>query len=1007
MPVIREKKNYITQPVGVVRAGADTFGVSTGIGDLADTLITNSYNDLVAQAKKRGEDVARTISETRFKSLNPTTGQLEVLQPPSTFGTAAANAYQSLIERRYVASIESDITNKAKVYAVQFENSVDGYSKFKSSLDEDVQSIVDNTDPRFRDLAQSMGSSLAASYESNFLQKEIQRNIANTVNATIVDLDKQATNISQTITTQDFSLFNTETGQNELAENTELIQGLLDSTSIIAHETYLINPDEKILTSTIDNTLSKVGIAYGEALIKEISRHAEENSEGNTVSLTEDIALVSLALRHGKDFPAELRPELKALVDQVLSLTVNTRDIDENGEYQEGISKQNVYPLISQSIQTTLNQTTPEFRTLEAIHNQGIQDAENRRNLITENSINDEHKVLKSNAAEQIANLAPSGDWKAIMTLIEDTVNQSTELLKTANNEGKILKSPTEIRADSQDLKRNLLNYALNNVGFIGAPTTISDGVSARTRSFNLSESNSILRFAQTNNPDHLPEQIRQPILDVLEFAGEDRIYALNTLTSQANNVVQGFQQSQQEIQNINTVNDINQGTARPDLQTNRELFDSNIVLPMLENLGIPDIDTGGNVFLRSDYADYQSDVIQKMSETNMVSESLIKAYSGVMSGSITNETQIFNVMSTMLALDRSKDAVGNDRNILQKSLKDNDYAMFNAIKDAVSLEGTSSLPNIIGKLRSADVNSIEFKRNKIAVFQSFVQDNLPDGNSNFSKLSEQNQNQLILDAAFFRNGITDVMVRADMANRLDGYIDYHVAVNGNADAFSNFVGVMFDKYYQTNDGLIVDPANPNMDRSVYSLRNKAVGITPESRIKTASIINEMMKEQGFTNGMVIAQDEFLPSAVRGVIGSNLLIGESTVEKVEDITFGEGSPFRRVYLMPFANDPYGESFYTRRDSEGPIFTENTVYTAVTKEPDGSFIPYIVDGKVFSISYKEIHDKVFEESNEQERIALEKNYQLSRIIQEDTTLDFLPETLGNIAREQIFNMMSFD
>ena len=88
MPVIREKRSYFTQPVGVVRAGADSFGVTSGIGELADSLIKGSYDTLVEQAKEKGQDLARTVKQSTFKSLNPETGQVEALKPPSTGMTA-------------------------------------------------------------------------------------------------------------------------------------------------------------------------------------------------------------------------------------------------------------------------------------------------------------------------------------------------------------------------------------------------------------------------------------------------------------------------------------------------------------------------------------------------------------------------------------------------------------------------------------------------------------------------------------------------------------------------------------------------------------------------------------------------------------------------------------------------------------------------------------------------------------------------------------------------------
>lgn len=1008
MPVIREQKSYINQPVGVVRAGADTFGVTTGIGELADTLITDSYNQLIEKAKKRGEDVAKTISSTRFQTLNPKTGQVEVLQPPSTFGRAAADAYQTLIERRYVSSLEQDITNKAALYATQFENSVDGFSKFKDALDKDVQTIVEKTDVRFRDLTSAMGSSLVASYEANFLQKEIARNIANTANATLVDLDNQASNTSSIITNQNFSIVSDPDGMNEILETGENIQAYLDASSKIAHDVYQITQENEVLTKSIGNTVSKVGTAYGELIVTEITRLSENNDDLDPKYL---LALTSTSLRSGGKFKENLPKELQAIIDQVLSLEINQRDINKDGEYEENFSRQELYPLISSSIQATLNQATPELGTLYATSQEVINNLQRQNEIVQEISINKEHEVLITKTIQQINDFAKSGDWQGIMSVIDSASNDSEKLLITENSEGKIIKSPDQIRSDTATIKRALLTEALRSVPFVGEPLKLPNGDMVQTDSFNLAESHSILAFAQTNDSSRLLKNIRQPILDLLDFAGPDRSYALETLATNASSVIDGYVVSTEQQNKNQIVNDINQSVARGDLKENRILFDKDILFKTLSENGMENVETGGNIFLRHDYPDFQQLIVTEMMNKNIVSESLIKAYSGVVSGSINNPQDIFNIMSTMLSLDRAVDANGNPRNILLKALPDNEYAKFNAIKDVVTLEGTRNLPDIIGKLRNMDVNSVEHNRSKIAIYESFVKKHLKDEKFNFKTISDQNRNELILRAAFRDAKIDDPLVQADLSNRLDGFIDYHVAVNGNADAFSEIVTVMYDEYYQPNDSMIVDPANPTMERSVYSLRNKSIGQSPELRIKTAMVINNLLAEEGATNAMMIAEDQLVPSGLRDVpFVSGMFVGGKLQEDIEELAFGDSAPLKRIFLMPLPEDPYGGSTFINRDSDGPAFTENTVYTAVIKKSDGSFEPFIFENKdgqnvIFSISYEELHNEVFKDVDAKRKAELQANFELSRLIQESNVLSYLPGPLEDIGEEQLFNMLS--
>ncbi|MDC0442418.1 hypothetical protein OAL94_02715, partial [Candidatus Pelagibacter sp.] len=306
MPVIREKRSYFTQPVGVVRAGADSFGVTSGIGELADSLIKGSYDTLVEQAKEKGQDLARTVKQSTFKSLNPETGQVEALKPPSTFGTAAANAYQELIETRYIASVEDEINNSAKTNFARYENDRDGYAKFKTNLESDVDSILQNVDPRFKSLTESLGSSLVASYESNFLTKKIKREQQDAINAGLQIIDNNLDAVSSSFATISFdpSVAEDATNLADIQQNFESLQGVVDASVYQLNQMYSISDDAKVFNAGRE----KIALKVSDMLNQKLAEIA-----GQTGNTGEALHAKNVLLSGGKGIET-LTPPYKAFV---------------------------------------------------------------------------------------------------------------------------------------------------------------------------------------------------------------------------------------------------------------------------------------------------------------------------------------------------------------------------------------------------------------------------------------------------------------------------------------------------------------------------------------------------------------------------------------------------------------------------------------------------------------------------------------------------------------------
>ena len=80
MAVIRQRREVIDKPIGVIRADTSSAQAHESIGNLADTLIETSFNALKREAKQAGTTSAQRQSLEGLRTINPETGLPEAFQ---------------------------------------------------------------------------------------------------------------------------------------------------------------------------------------------------------------------------------------------------------------------------------------------------------------------------------------------------------------------------------------------------------------------------------------------------------------------------------------------------------------------------------------------------------------------------------------------------------------------------------------------------------------------------------------------------------------------------------------------------------------------------------------------------------------------------------------------------------------------------------------------------------------------------------------------------------------
>ena len=170
MAVIKQRRQFLPQSIGVIRANTGAAEVARSVNGLANAMIETSFDELKKQARDRGQELAEVAD---LRAIDPKTGRIEALTVPTGLGRAAADAYEELIEKRYVSQTEQDFKIKAAELAVAYEFDPDGVAKFATEFGEYIEETAANASPKFASVFRNFGAALLS---SNRLSLQQNRN---------------------------------------------------------------------------------------------------------------------------------------------------------------------------------------------------------------------------------------------------------------------------------------------------------------------------------------------------------------------------------------------------------------------------------------------------------------------------------------------------------------------------------------------------------------------------------------------------------------------------------------------------------------------------------------------------------------------------------------------------------------------------------------------------------------------------------------------------------------
>ena len=301
MAVIKQRRQFLPQSIGVVRANTGAGDVARSVSGLADAMIETSFQELKKQARDRGVEMAQAASIADLRAINPTTGEPEAFVIPSGFGREAADAYEELIERRYIAQTEQDFKIKARELAIELENDPDGVAKFSSQFGIFVEESAANASPKFENIISNIGSALLASNKLSLQQEANKRERQNLADRLALDVSDAGKTLSALTGSANYTSGSSSYEDAGLLLDEKLKEINLAVTSNVITETRAEELRRSLTQSMYAGSAQRI-VAKIDAL---------EGADSQTVN---DIRI---AIQSGnlEAVPEELRPEIENIIN--------------------------------------------------------------------------------------------------------------------------------------------------------------------------------------------------------------------------------------------------------------------------------------------------------------------------------------------------------------------------------------------------------------------------------------------------------------------------------------------------------------------------------------------------------------------------------------------------------------------------------------------------------------------------------------------------------------------
>ena len=175
MAVIREKRNFRIGPIGVARADEGGRIVGEAIAQAANQSADIFFREGLRVAERVGEEAGQAADAGAILTINPQTGQPEAYTPPAPFGTAAAEAYQRVVQRRFEQSMDDEMRTKSAELSARYENNPNGAALYESAMSDYIAAMSENATGQFQGYIADTGASYLNLTRSSMAINQMRR----------------------------------------------------------------------------------------------------------------------------------------------------------------------------------------------------------------------------------------------------------------------------------------------------------------------------------------------------------------------------------------------------------------------------------------------------------------------------------------------------------------------------------------------------------------------------------------------------------------------------------------------------------------------------------------------------------------------------------------------------------------------------------------------------------------------------------------------------------------
>ncbi len=846
MAVIREKRQFMNQPIGVVRADLGGDLVAKGVGQLADTLIQGSFKNLVEDAQQEGAELAQSMAASKLRTINPETGEPEAFATPSQFGRSASKAYQAVIERRYVTETEQDLkAESARIYAETYLKP-NGFEEYSTRFRSYAEGITENALPRFQQVVAGMSGSLVASTELDFIKRKADSDRQNESFALQEAADRESVTLTQTISAvPDFS---DPIAQQDLRG---LIEGLFQAqrngleSTVYDARTYSAQ-ENKLITGISTGIKNQINAAY----------LATQNSS-NPLTL-EDIKSAEMSINAGGKGIDSVDERLRPFVEFAQSFAVNLSDADGN------IEERNFSSALSSALGADLTSLYQDVNQIKQLNDSALSESERADRLSFELDLfSPDGKGGINQFVESMQTFISEGAYDTVSDMLQAKSNS----IESAAPKG--VARDTIIRAQNS-LRINTVNSLIDRLYQGIVPTTAEDG-SERFRPLTGGESALVEAYLDNKRGNvqlsDLPESV-QGLVSTIEKETTSTIRkSVNLFLDQKDSALQQTYANAKKSNETATglINALN-GYGENNAQTRRAMDLS---------FGVPDV---GGFFLTQEGFDEFPRFAQAYVTTGFVGENLLDTAQAVAGGGANlNADQITKFFQIYDNLRNEATALGHTVTPWDRSLSKEQVATLDAVNEVIkNSAGTLAAPQVYSTLME---------------------------NLSFTNRKDFNERMIQATGSLDGTSLLKDMFETNVAARtyFQPLVKYYVAGGMSEEALRKTINNTFERQFVDTEGYIVDPSGGrNLGESFRSAFSWGKFIpNKKDRISAGRNINTYLKSAGI-NAYIPRRERF-GTELTPLLG--LSLREADVLDRADI--GVDKNATPVFLYPVAGNATG------------------------------------------------------------------------------------------------------